>query len=179
MRLIQNDEMKAFEVLYDRYRLPLFSYLGGQISGPIAEEIMQDIFVKFLGTRHSFRFESKVKTWLWSITRNTLIDHWRSAGRKIDQSSVSYLNEEGVEYLESPFEAVELQFLKKSNLKQLEECLEELPPQQKEALLLYTQSDFSQEELAKLLKTTVSAIKSLVFRAKDKLLKCFKAGGHL
>ncbi len=179
MRKIQQDDMKAFDVLYSRYRTPLFSFLAAQVNASVAEELMQEIFIKFLNGRMGFRQESKVSTWLWTITRNTLIDHWRSSGRKIDQSSTSHIDEDGNELLEADIDEQETLILKKTTQKQLETCLEELPLQQKEAILLHTQSDLSHKEMADILKVSISAIKSLLFRAKEKLINCFKLGGHL
>ncbi len=179
MRMIQDDKMEAFEELYERFRKPLFSYLTQQVKKDQAEEILQDVFIKILENRMSFRFESKVSTWLWTVTRNKVIDHWRSAGHRMDQLAVGVTDDEGHEYLEAELDSHEEMILKKTNRNQLDLCLEELALNQKEALMLQTQSELSMDEIGQMMNTTVSAVKSLLFRAKEKLMDCFKRGGHL
>lgn len=179
MRLIQDNKSEAFEILYQRYKTPLYSYLTSQLNQSLAEEMLQDVFMKLLEGRMSFRFESKVKTWVWAIARNKVIDHWRSAGKKMDDLLVPDLIEEGEEFLESRDEHLEEALIKRTTQKQLDECLEELSIKQKEALALQIQSGLSYDEISSLMKLTVSSVKSLIFRAKGNLLDCFKRGGHL
>ena len=65
-----------------------------------------------------------------------------------------------------------------SNERALKACLEELPLPQKDAVLLRSHAELAYEDIAQQLSTTVSAVKSLLVRAKDKLLDCLKRGGH-
>ena len=179
MRAIQIDDQLAFSELYRRYKSPLYSYLYRLVSPQLAEELLQDVFLKVLQKRATFRFESKVKTWLWTVMKNTLRDHWRSVDHKMINSFESLVNEDGSEIYQAPLSSNEELILAKITQKQLEICVDELPHDQKEVVLLHLQSELSHQEIAELTQYSVAAIKSVLFRVKEKLIECFKRGGHL
>lgn len=83
-----------------------------------------------------------------------------------------------LEDIDSGIETAEELLIKKSDEKGLRHCIEELSPNQKESLLLRIYSDLSYEEISRILELSVSAIKSLLVRSKEKLINCLKNGGH-
>lgn len=179
MKLLQEEKMSAFEIIYDRYRTPLFSYLKRQAGDDVAEDLLQEIFIKVLNGKNHFAFKSSARTWIWTITRNALTDHYRSAGNTQRKLEDDFLNEEGEEILPTMDDSQEEMIWKKTTQRQLETCLEELSPHQKEAVLLQTQSELSYDEVATLMKTSSKAIKSLLSRARAALIDCFQRGGHV
>lgn len=179
MTLIQSDKEVAFVELYSRYKSPLYNYFRGLLGSTLAEELMQETFIKVLNKRMTFRFESKVKTWVWIIAKNTLRDYWRSVDHKMKNSFDSLVTEEGDEAFEAPLDSVEEMILKKVNLQQLEDCINELPTDQKEVVFLHLQSELSNQEIAEINNISLGAVKSILFRSKNKLIDCFKRGGHL
>lgn len=180
MERLQVNDLTAFETLYMKYRGPLYSYfLNHSGNAAVAEDWLQDCFAKLLEKRMSFRFESKFSTWLWTLARNQMIDHWRSGAHQIDEGKISALESDAqLEFLESPLSGPEEQIMEASNDSAIKECLEELPLSQKDAVLLRSYSELSYEDIAQQLGATVSAVKSLLVRAKEKLLDCLKRGGH-
>lgn len=179
MRLIQADNQEAFNELYARYKVPLYSYFYGLLNSVMAEELLQECFLKVINKRSTFRFESSVKTWVWTIAKNTLRDHWRSTEHKMKNSFDQLNSEEGDELYSAQTDSLEEALLDKVTLVQLKACIEELPEKQREVLHLHIQSELSSQEIADLTSIGVGAIKSILFRSKDKLVACFKRGGHL
>lgn len=179
MRLIQANNHDAFNELYSRYKVSLYSYFYGLLNKTIAEELLQETFLKIVNKRDSFRFESKVKTWVWTIAKNTLRDQWRSVDHKMRNSFEQLSTEEGEENYPNQSETQEEALLKKVTLAQLKTCVDELPDQQKEIVYLHIQSELSNQEIADLTDIGVAAVKSILFRSKEKLTECFKRGGHL
>lgn len=179
MKLIQADKEPAFGELYSRYRSPLYSYFRGLLGSTLAEELMQETFIKVLNNRLSFRFESKVKSWIWIIAKNTLRDYWRSVDHKMKNAFDSLETSEGDEIFEAPLDSAEEVILKKVNLQQLEDCINGLPTDQKEIVFLHIQSELSNQEIAEMNNISLGAVKSILFRSKNKLIDCFKRGGHL
>ena len=179
MRLIQADNHSAFTELYSRYKAPLFSYYSGLLNSTLAEELFQETFIKILNNRLSFRFESKVKTWIWTIARNTIRDYWRSLDHKMKNSFDSLISDKGEEILEAQIDSSESMLLNKVTKQQLEDCINEFPTDQKEIIFLHIQSELSNQEIAELSDLKIGAIKSILFRSKDKLIDCFRRGGHL
>lgn len=180
MKLLQSNDLLAFDELYARYRVPLFSYLSGHLNSSTAEDILQETFIKVINKKDSFRFESKVKTWIWIIGKNTLRDHWRTNDHKMKNAFNSLLNEEtGEEKYLTLTEDQETLYLDKITKQQLNACIEELPVEQKEIVLLHVHSELSNQEISEMTQVSIGAIKSILFRAKAKLTDCFKRGGHL
>lgn len=180
IKRIQKGDEAAFEEFYLKYRKPLFSYFSGHASSvSLAEELLQETFLKVAQNCAGFAFESKVSTWLWAIARNKMIDHWRSAQHQQDQLSESLTTDEGEEHdLAAEIDSAESSLIQQSQTKAVEKCLDELAPNQKDAVLLRSHSELSYDEIAHTLSLSVSAIKSLLVRAKDKLMNCLKRGGH-
>lgn len=179
MKLVQTNDNNAFEVLYSRYRVPVNTYLSAMVAQSVAEELMQETFIKVITKNSTFKFESKVKTWIWTIAKNTLHDHWRSVDHRVSTSFESLHTESGEEMYESPLDSFEEAYLKKINQRQLEACIKELPEDQREIVFLHVQSELSNQEISDMTGAGVGAVKSVLFRCKEKLTACFKRGGHL
>jgi len=180
MKLIQANDNNAFEELYSRYRVPVHSYLSGLVNSNTAEELLQETFIKIITKNNTFKFESKVKTWIWTIAKNTLNDYWRSVDHRIQSSLESlHSDESGEELYASPLDSQEEQFLNKVTKQQLDACVKELPVDQREIVFLHIQSELSNQEISELTGAGIGAIKSILFRCKEKLTACFKRGGHL
>jgi RNA polymerase sigma-70 factor (ECF subfamily) len=180
MKLVQANDNTAFETIYSRYRLPVHSYLSGLVDSSLAEELMQETFIKVINKNSTFKFESKVKTWIWTIAKNTLHDYWRSIDHRFSNSLESLLSvENGEELYESQLDSQEEALLKKVTQKQLETCIRELPEDQREIMFLHVQSELSNQEISAMTGASIGAVKSVLFRCKEKLTACFKRGGHL
>lgn len=180
MKLVQANDNTAFEIIYSRYRLPVHSYLSGLVDSSLAEELMQETFIKVINKNSTFKFESKVKTWIWTIAKNTLHDYWRSIDHRFSTSLESlYSKENGEEFYESQLESQEEALLRKVTRKQLETCIRELPEDQREIVFLHVQSELSNQEISEMTGASIGAVKSVLFRCKEKLTACFKRGGHL
>lgn len=179
MKLLQQNNDTAFNELYLRYKVPLYSYFYGLLDKSMAEDLLQETFLKVVNKRDTFRFESLFKTWIWTIAKNTLRDHWRGVEHKMKNSFEELTNEDGEEHYSIQTDPHEEALLKKVTQIQLKACIDELPDQQKEIVYLHIQSELSNIEIAELTNTSVGAIKSILFRSKEKLTECFKRGGHL
>jgi RNA polymerase sigma-70 factor (ECF subfamily) len=73
-----NDDMAAFEILYERHKNRIFGFLMARLKNcSEAEEVFQEVFVKLHRKRHQYRPEIPFLPWLFTLVRNTLIDHVR------------------------------------------------------------------------------------------------------
>jgi RNA polymerase sigma-70 factor, ECF subfamily len=70
--------------LYQRYAPPLFAYAWQQTaSREVAEDIVLDVFLSVLQNRRFQDFdEKKQEAWLWTITRNKVVDYYRRSTRR-------------------------------------------------------------------------------------------------
>ncbi len=78
LRKYQEGSLKAFENFYDRnYKLVLHYLLSRVPSSEIAEDLLQDSFLKLHKSIMSYNPRHKALPWLFTIVRNTLIDYYR------------------------------------------------------------------------------------------------------
>ena len=83
----KDGDTSAFEVLYSRYRLPMFRYLQNQCgNAAIAEEIFQDVWMKLIRARERYEVTASFKTYIYRVAHNRLIDHYRKQKHGIPSS---------------------------------------------------------------------------------------------
>ncbi len=137
-----------------------------------AEDLAQDVFIEVFRSFEQFREEAKLSTWIYRIAVTKSLDHLRRLKRKKRFSSLKRVI--GIEdpaadiaapYSDNPAEAL----AGNEQALVLQEALGTLPDSQKTAFLLSKQEGFSNQEIADILKTSVSAVESLVHRAKKNL----------
>jgi RNA polymerase sigma-70 factor (ECF subfamily) len=131
----------------------------------LADDILQEVFIRIHAGIDSLRDETKLRSWVYQIARNTVIDHFRkhrAAHEELGEIPVCENCEE-----ETPEQEIA------SGMRAM---VEELPDIYKHALLLTEFGKISQTELARKLGVSVSAVKSRVQRGrqliKDNLMKC-------
>ena len=73
----------AVSVLYERHAEPLFAFICHHLDGARqeAEEVWQDTLVAAIRALPGYRGQSRFFSWLCSIARHKLADHWRRRGR--------------------------------------------------------------------------------------------------
>lgn len=89
-------DMGAFEVLYGRHRSRVFGFLLGRLKDRSeAEDVFQAVFAKLHRNRQQFKPESPFLPWLFTLARNTLIDHVRkrdAEGKHVTASETAIEN---------------------------------------------------------------------------------------
>lgn len=162
---------QAFDVLYQRHRGPLYRYVCRQCHRSSVDEIYQDIWLKIIKARSAYQATAKFTTYLYTIARRRLIDHYRSQHRhetavydeSEDEDAVSVA---GPVQIEPEYSAASTQ-----TLDHLLEEIERLPPAQREAFLLQEEAGMSLTEIAVTLDVGVETVKSRIRYAIDKLRK--------
>lgn len=139
-----------------------------------AEEVSQDVFIKVFRKLPEFRFESSVTTWVYRIAVNTCLDYLRKRKRKNAIARlVSIFKIGDTEFLKEPPENLTPIVLmeQQENAAMLFAAIEKLPTNQKNAFLLSKMEGMAHEKIAEIMNTTLSAVESLLFRAKQNLKK--------
>ncbi len=175
MAKVQTGDQKAFKLLFDKYKGPIMGYVTTLIGDKIlAEEICQEVFLRVYRFRDSYTPKARFTTWLWTIARNASIDYLRGT----DKNETIHETEENslIDKLDSDLPNAEAQLIQNSEVEKINKCLDKLPVSQKDLLLLQINSDLSYEQMSEMTGNTVSAVKSLLFRARNALLNCLKGG---
>jgi RNA polymerase sigma factor (sigma-70 family) len=145
----RNGSEAAFDLLVDRYQSKVFITIYLIVKDQyVAEDLLQDVFVKVVQTIHSDRYseEGKFQPWLMRIAHNLAIDHFRKSKRY-----PTILMEDGSNLFNSLMFAeasVEDHRVKEETLEMVKKLIEELPEAQKEVLVMRHYLDMSFQEIA-------------------------------
>jgi RNA polymerase sigma-70 factor, ECF subfamily len=160
----QAGDVAAFDRIYGRHRGGVYRYLLRHCRDrATAEELHQDVWLKLIAARARFDAAARFTTWLYSLARNRMIDHWR---RNPAQRLVS-LDDDGDgrgigELLEDSDPAGNPQgaatVLQESAL--LVAALAALPAAQRDAFLLHVEGGLAVGEIAALTSTPAETVKS-------------------
>lgn len=138
-----------------------------------AEEIAQDVFCSVHQHLKNFEGNASIKTWIYRITINKSLDFLKakkSKKRWFFFSKVeldSEANFTDVSHFDHPGVLLE----QKESLQTIFRGINQLPPQQKTALILLKIEGNSQKETAHIMETTTKAVEGLYQRAKKNLAK--------
>ncbi|GAA4461596.1 RNA polymerase sigma factor [Nemorincola caseinilytica] len=134
-----------------------------------AQEITQDVFVSVYRSMASFDGRSTVSTWIYRITVNRCLDVIKARKRKKRFGFITALfdgeGKEDVPHFDHP--GVQLEH--KETLEKLFTYINELPENQRTALLLSKTEQLPQTEVAEIMGLSVKAVESLTQRAKASL----------
>ncbi len=136
----------------------------------LAEDLTHDTFIKAYKHYDSFKGQSKVKTWLFSVAHHVTIDHLRK------RKPLAYLKEIlPTPDLESlPEEVIEL----KEDSKELYEAIGKLKPSYRKVIMLRKIKEFSIKDTCAILNWSESRVKTTLYRALPALEKQLKKGGY-
>jgi RNA polymerase sigma factor (sigma-70 family) len=145
----RNGSEAAFDLLVDRYKSKVFTTIYLIVKDQdIAEDLLQDVFVKVVQTLQSDKYseEGKFQPWLMRIAHNLAIDHFRKAKRYpiiLMEDGSNLFN--SLEFAES---SMEDHRVKEETLELVKRLIEELPEAQKEVLVMRHYLDLSFQEIA-------------------------------
>ncbi|HLR75897.1 MAG TPA: RNA polymerase sigma factor SigX [Virgibacillus sp.] len=173
----------AFDKLYEQYHQDLFQFIFYMVGDkPLAEDLVQEVYIRVLNSYVNFRGESSEKTWMFSIARNVTIDYFRKQKRRRHWMNQFFDWDKRGELLEDhqplPDEIAILNDEIKTVFKYLKKCT----PDQRSVLILRFIQSCSIKETAEILNFSVSKVKTTQHRGL-KALRNFMSnnlakGGH-
>ena len=155
----------AFMELYERHRDPVFRFayrLSGSVEG--AEDITHDCFLSLIKKPANFQpGRASLRTYLMSAARNLWLKELRTSTREfaVDERE----SDRFVSFDREPLDRV----LDDELSQKVQQAVSDLPPLQKEALVLFEYEGMALSEIAEMIGTDVGAIKSRLHRARERL----------
>ena len=163
----QGDKV-AFGKLIEAYQGPVYNLAYRMLSNSgEAEEAAQEAFIRAFTRLDSYNPAHKFSTWLLSITSNYCIDQLRK--RRTILLSIDEPLPPHPALSADQEKRPESQLLMNEQQALVQSLLEELAPDYRQAVVLRYWHELSYEEIAEMMDTTVSAIKSRLFRARKQL----------
>ena len=152
----------AFVGLYNRYKGPVYAFCYKMLlDSDAAKDVMQETFLRVYENRDRLMKSSAFKSWLFTIARNQCLNTLRRSGRHVALPDARDLPPaEG-----TPFTKME----KSEQVRFVTSFLESLRPEYREVIILREYQNLSYEEIAAVTRSTLSAVKSRLFKARRKL----------
>ena len=145
-----------------------------------AEDVAQDVFVQVFQSIDGFKGDAKLSTWIYRITTTKSLEFIRKKAAKkrfgIFQSLFGLENK--LQAANEPFYHPGVDIENKERSAILFSAIDKLPEKQKAAFILHKTEDLSYAEVAAVLETSVSAVESLLFRAKQNLQATLSKGQY-
>lgn len=167
---VLNGETDLFGVLVERYHERIFVLSRGYVHHvQDAEDITQETFLKAFMSLSSFKGKSEFSTWLYRIGVNTAYSFLKKRNiKKI--FSFEFIKEDIIERMHSNLnDTPHRKLTSKETQEIIYKEIDKLPKRQKEAFILNRIDEMSQKEIAEVMSLSVSAVDSLIQRAKRNL----------
>ncbi|MFT7861178.1 MAG: sigma-70 family RNA polymerase sigma factor [Sulfurimonas sp.] len=156
---------EKFEKLYNEFRKPLLRYISYKVSDiHTSEEILNDVFLKVSKSIDSINEKEKIKSWLYKITSNTIIDYYRK-----NKDTFIEINENVLDIEDDDKETI---------FEELNCCindfLNQLPKQYSDSLKSVYLDEYTQKEYSEKYNLNISTVKSQIKRGKESMKEFFE-----
>ncbi|MGE8588608.1 MAG: RNA polymerase sigma factor [Alcaligenes sp.] len=131
-----------------------------------ADDLVQDTLERAWSRYSRWQKRGELRAWMFGIMHNHFIDGVRANNRRADQTAPGDLPD-------VPVRATQTDQLE---VRDLDRCLQALPPEQREVLLLICVEDLSYQDTARVLDVPIGTVMSRLSRAREKLAALMR--GH-
>ena len=161
----QKGDEQAFSILYKRRHLEIYRYILRFVRGDeaMASDLFQETFIKIHGHAHTLRSEDNVRSWMYTIAKNNCLNHIKRQRRQVPLSDQHDLIEDT--------DALPPDVLMHNGAlhARLDEAIQDLPENQREAIILREFEGLTYAEIAEATQTNIGVIRQRLWRAKQSL----------
>lgn len=159
-------EARAFESLYARHKGATYRYflrhLGGDAAA--ADELHQELWLRVVDSRRRYEARAAFATWLYTLARHRLIDHWRAHKAvtlaSFEDDGIQQQAEERAAEAGGAGDDPLAVSLDAESRRRLVAALAGVPPPQRDAFLLHVEAGLSLDAIADLTSTPAETVKS-------------------
>lgn len=174
VRLTLSGNKKAYEVLVRRYQKLVYNVLYQMVrSHETAGDLTQETFMKAYRALSTFKLDAKFKPWLLKIATNSCLNMIRDVK---ESDSLEAMLEENPHAEPPGRQDVEEEVEWRLTQQMLSDALEQVPVRQRQMFVLRYQHDLSYDEISEVCGESVSAVKSVLFRVRERLRKMLSVG---
>ena len=170
MQSVSNGDIAKSATLFERYNVSMYNYFRKMNHNKsISEDLAQEVFVRMIKYRNSYKSQYKFRPWIYRIASNVRHDHFR------DQK-IKYTSGEIPEIISVDDNIVNRQI---EESRKLQTAINSLREDQREILVLSKLQKMKYTEIAKIKNTTESNVKTVVHRSIHKLRKYYQENNWL
>lgn len=167
MEQVTQGNDRAFQIIYQRYSYKMLRFFLRMLNNEeeLAQDFLQDLFIKVIDKAHSFDATRKFSTWLYTIAANMCKNEYRRREKKrqlfrpledyhqISEPVINYSHDDDNNYF----------------LGCLERAMEELSPTHRQVFILRYQEELSVKKVSEIMGCSEGTVKSRSFHALRKL----------
>ena len=166
-----NGDSNAFAFLIDKYKDMVFTLAIKMVKNrEVAEEVSQDAFLKAYKYLPKFKGDAKFSTWLYKIAYNTCLDAIKKNSIQYKNVAIDEININYISSVETVLDGIE----REERAVIINDCLEQLPEDEKAILLFFYFKELSLKEIIEITSMTEANVKVKLHRARKKLLSIVK-----
>lgn len=173
MLRVKEGDVKAFEKLVELHQNAIIGTCARMLNNvDDAHDIAQMVFIRVWRSAPRYEPTAKFTTWLYTITRNLVFNETRRRSRR-KEVSIEQENEDDPprHYADHSVPGADENLSNSEFHDALDQAIEALPEKQRLAVILRGRQDLPYEEICAILKMSLPAVKSLLFRARTELRK--------
>ena len=173
VRLVVKGDVVAFALLYDRYARPIYTLAVHSLGHADAEEVMQDVFLRFWQRAHQFDEQrGSFKSWLMTIARNRVLDELKFRGRNQRLLNAEKIEQHMTQSLDSASDLADGAWqVEQEQL--LYRALNRLPAEQRRVIIMAYFGGLSQSSIAEQTGWPLGTVKKRVRLGLKKLRDTF------
>jgi len=159
--------VQSYALLIEAYKGPVFNLvfrMTGSYSD--ADDLTQEIFIRAYQNLHQFDQDKKFFTWLYTLGINLIRNHLKKKAKDVEHHTT---NHQFPEPQTKGDESREGDFPSEDSMRRLDENMQKLPVDLREAIILKFYQDLTFEEIAAITGDSLSAVKMRVYRGLEKL----------
>ena len=169
LQKVATGDHKAFQILVQR--------MGGKVFGfccrlmaerERGEEMTQETWMRVIEKSPTYSPNGSASSWILTIARNLCLNELRDFSKEVLEIESQ---ESNLDKSPADSESAEELLVKFQNQSLLRRAIDELPEQQRVVLTIHLVEEISDAEIAQQLNLSISAVKSLLFRARENLSK--------
>lgn len=170
MEKVKKGDQEAFRLLIETHQSRVIGTVAKMLGDDTdSEDIAQQVFIRVWNSAGRYRPSAKFTTWLFKITRNLVFNELRRRKRH-PAMHIEHKEEEGSFQMPDPNSPSPATDMLDGELQAaIQRAIDSLPEAQRMAIILRRYEEMSYEEIADVLKLSVPAIKSILFRARADL----------
>ncbi len=157
IQLYLNGNERAFEELHHRHKSKIYTTIYMFVKDEHqAEDIFQEVFIKIIDTlrRGKYNHEGKFVQWAVRIAYNLCVDNFRRSKRRSIFNSTE--NFDIFDVLSVAEDSHEQAIIKSQSHERLRKLIDDLPPEQREVIILRHYADMSFKEISQVTRVSIN-----------------------
>lgn len=171
MMRVKADDRESFDEIVRVYRAPVIQYIHRIVrNADAAEDLAQEVFLRVYRSRHSYTPKANFRSWLYTVATNLAFNWLRGQRTRRRYTPVQEPVEPGKPVdVPDAKPGVQAELLREERARRVRAALSTLPEKQRAAVIMHKYDELEYTEIAAVLGCSLQAVRSLIFRAYERL----------